>query len=322
MNEILKLIDITTKFNIGDKELIAVNNVSLKLNEDEMIGIVGESGCGKSMTANSIIGLIPHPGKITNGKILFKGKDLLKIDEKEYREIRGSNISTVSQDPISSLNPSFNIFWHFNEVIKAHRKDIGRKILLEMIIELLGKVGIPDASKKIFQYPHQFSGGMRQRVVIAMALILKPSVVIADEPTTALDVTTQEEIFNLIEKLKNELGISFIIISHDLNLISERCNRTYVMYSGEIVESGNSEDIFNNPKHPYTQGLLNAIPALSPDIEKLETIDGEVQDLMNLPKDCYFASRCKFVEDCCKKGKPDLYMTEQGRFVKCFRYKN
>ena len=317
---LLQVKNLTTKFRFSGKDLIAVNNVNLAINKKEIVGLVGESGCGKSMTAFSILKIVPFPGEITDGEVLFKGMNLLNLNDREIRKIRGNEISLVYQDPLSSLNPSFNIYWQLNEVVRAHKSNLNEKGN-SIIIDTLKKVGIPDPEKKVFQYPHQYSGGMRQRVVIAMAIILGASLVIADEPTTALDVTTQREIFDLNEILKEELGISFIVISHDLYLIAERCDRIYVMYSGEIVETGSSEEIFNNPLHPYTKGLLKAIPGLSPDIEKLGTIDGEVQDLMNLPEGCFFQDRCTLVDAECRNNRQILIEIGSNRLVRCHKVK-
>jgi len=318
---ILELHHVTTKFRLGEKELIAVNDVSLEIREKEIVGIVGESGCGKSMTAFSILRIVPHPGQIVRGEILFKGQNLLKMNRKQMRMMRGDGISLVYQDPLSSLNPSFTIYWHLSEVLKAHRPQLSKKEKYDLIIDSLKKVRIPNPEQKVWQYPHQFSGGMRQRVVIAMALILNSSLIIADEPTTALDVTTQKEIFNLIEKLKEELFVSFIVISHDLHLIGERCDRIYVMYSGQIVESGSSTKIFNTPLHPYTIGLLDSIPELGPHIQELATIEGEVQNLIDLPQGCFFSPRCKFANKICHNTRQESKQVENGRMVRCWKVK-
>lgn len=299
--------------------MTAVNNVDLQIKEKEIVGLVGESGCGKSMTAFSILRIVPHPGEIISGEIIFKGRDLLKLKEKEIRKIRGSDISLIYQDPLSSLNPSYNIFWQLNEVINSHDKKLGKKEKLNWIVEYLKKVGIQEADNKIYQFPHQFSGGMRQRVVISMAILLGSSLIIADEPTTALDVTTQKDIFSLIEKLREDLGVSFIVISHDLYLIAERCDRIYVMYSGEIVEMATSDQLFNDPLHPYTKGLLGAIPKLVSGQEKLETIRGEVQDLINLPEGCFFANRCSLKEKRCLEERQILRKTHDDRLVRCWK---
>jgi peptide/nickel transport system ATP-binding protein/oligopeptide transport system ATP-binding protein len=320
--KILELKHVTTRFRFGGKELIAVNDVSMVVYEKEIVGLVGESGCGKSMTAFSILGIVPLPGEIIRGEIYFKGKNILKLGYKEMRKIRGGGISLIYQDPLSSLNPSFNIYWHLNEILKAHKPGLKRREKFELVINSLKKVGIVNPEEKIFQYPHQFSGGMRQRVVIAMSLLLNPSLIIADEPTTSLDVTTQKEIFNLIEKLKEELSISFIVISHDLYLIGERCDRIYVMYSGEIVESGYSHDIFDKPLHPYTAGLFESIPKLDLVSEELGTIKGEVQNLMDLADECFFSSRCKYADAICRSKRPVLENVNGYRMVRCWKARN
>lgn len=324
LRKLLEIRNLTTIFKFDEKILTAVNNVNITINEGEIVGLVGESGCGKSMTSFSILKMVPHPGKIINGEIYYKEKDLLKLNEKDMIKIRGSGISLVCQDPLSSLNPSFNIYWHLNEVISAHKPHLNKKEKYEMMIASMTKVGIPDAKNKIFLYPHQFSGGMRQRIVITMALIngTKGSLIIADEPTTALDVTTQKDIFNLIEKLREEMGLTFIVISHDLYLISERCDRVYVMYSGEIVEEANSTDLFTNPLHPYTRGLIKSIPGFSSNVEKLDTIRGEVQDLVNLPKGCFFGNRCNMSENKCKEYRQELRELYPGRMVRCWKVLN
>jgi oligopeptide/dipeptide ABC transporter ATP-binding protein len=299
--------------------LIAVNDVSLDIRKKEIVGIVGESGCGKSMTIRTILGIVPPPGKVVAGRILFEGQDLLAFGESQLRTVRGDRISLVYQDPLSSLNPSFTIYWHFNEILRAHRPGTPRSARVAAIIEALRTVRIPNPEQKMWQYPHQFSGGMRQRVAIAMAMLLRPSIIIADEPTTALDVTTQKEIFNLIEKMREELSMSFLVISHDLRLISERCDRIYVMYSGQVIESGSSGEIFDRPLNPYTQGLLDSIPSLDPDVKELKTIDGEVQNLADLPKGCFFAPRCSQAEDRCRSEAQVLRRISSTRSVRCWK---
>jgi oligopeptide/dipeptide ABC transporter ATP-binding protein len=271
------------------------------------------------MTIRTILGIVPPPGKVVAGRILFEGQDLLAFGESQLRTVRGDRISLVYQDPLSSLNPSFTIYWHFNEILRAHRPGTPRSARVAAIIEALRTVRIPNPEQKMWQYPHQFSGGMRQRVAIAMAMLLRPSIIIADEPTTALDVTTQKEIFNLIEKMREELSMSFLVISHDLRLISERCDRIYVMYSGQVIESGSSGEIFDRPLNPYTQGLLDSIPSLDPDVKELKTIDGEVQNLADLPKGCFFAPRCSQAEDRCRSEAQVLRRISSTRSVRCWK---
>jgi len=297
---------------------VAVNDVSLEIDQGEIVGIVGESGCGKSMTAFSILGIVPHPGRVEAGSIRFKGHDLLAMTETEIRRVRGRQISLVYQDPLSSLNPSFSILWHFEELFAAHGVRQSSRNRLRVVIEALKRVRIPDPEQKIHQYPHQLSGGMRQRVVIAMALALQPAIIIADEPTTALDVTTQKEIFNLIERLRQELSISYIVISHDLFLLGERCDRIYVMYAGQIVEAGPSTSVFREPLHPYSSGLVRSIPRLDTNAPELHTIRGEVQNLMDLPSGCFFSNRCPMAEDRCG-GPQELREVRPGRSVRCWK---
>jgi oligopeptide/dipeptide ABC transporter ATP-binding protein len=318
---LLELQNVTTTFHFGERTLVAVNNVSMQIREQEIVGIVGESGCGKSMTAFSILGIVPHPGRVESGHIIFNGKDLLSMRYRNMRRLRGSAISLVYQDPLSSLNPSFPVLWHFGEVLRAHGKRTSPRQTARIAVESLQKVKIPSPEDKIHQYPHQLSGGMRQRIVIALSLLLKPRIIIADEPTTALDVTTQKEIFNLIEWLKQEFSISFIVISHDLNLLGERCDRIYVMYSGQVVEAGSSEEIFQHPLHPYTQGLINSVPRLDSREENLSIIRGEVQNLMELPHGCFFQKRCDFVEQKCISTLQELRAVENQREVRCWKAK-
>jgi oligopeptide/dipeptide ABC transporter ATP-binding protein len=315
----LRLEGVTASFTSGPVSLIAVNDVSLDIRKKEIVGIVGESGCGKSMTIRTVLGIVPPPGKVVAGRILFEGQDLLAFGENQLRTVRGNRISLVYQDPLSSLNPSFTIYWHFNEILRAHRPRMARSARVAAIIEALRTVRIPNPEQKMWQYPHQFSGGMRQRVAIAMAMLLRPSIIVADEPTTALDVTTQKEIFNLIEKMREELSMSFLVISHDLRLISERCDRIYVMYSGQVIESGSSQEIFDQPLNPYTRGLLDSSPSLDPDIKELKTIDGEVQNLADLPKGCFFAPRCSEAEDRCRSEEQVLRRISSTRSVRCWK---
>ena len=273
--KILEIQNLKTEFQISKRHITAVNNISLDLRHGEMIGLVGESGCGKSMTAYSILQIVPKPGRITNGIIKYNGGDLIQKDDKYLQKIRGKEISLVFQDPLSSLNPVYNIFWHFNEVYKAHGSKLSKTERIVEVTNLLKTVGIQDPQDKIYNFPHQFSGGMRQRVVIALALLLKPKIIIADEPTTSLDVTTQRAIFDLLKKLRETLEVSIIVISHDLFLITEQCDRVFVMYAGEIMESGTAEQIIKEPLHPYTTGLINSIPSLKPNNSFLEVIPGE-----------------------------------------------
>jgi len=301
------------------RRLVAIRDVSLHVDAGEIVGIVGESGCGKSQTAYSVLQIVPEPGKITGGEIYFCGENLLGKTEAELRSVRGKEISLVFQDPLSSLNPVYDIFWHFNEVFNAHGIDSPRKERIGIVVDLLRTVGIAEPEKKLHFYPHQFSGGMRQRVVIALALLLHPKLIIADEPTTALDVTTQRAIFDLLKSLREKLGVSIIVISHDLYLIAEQCDRIYVMYSGEIMESGRAEDLFGAPLHPYSIGLMNSIPSVESNQEELRVIQGELANAFDkdLPG-CCFADRCSLADEKCTRGKPPL-VSRGSRQVKCLK---
>ncbi len=302
------------------RHLIAVRDSSLNVDMGEIVGIVGESGCGKSITAYSILRIVPEPGQITSGEINFLGEDLLRKSSVEIRNIRGKEITLICQDPLSSLNPVYDIFWHFNEIFTAHGIPKSRTEKIDQTIELLRTVGIVQPEKKLHQYPHQFSGGMRQRVVIAMAMLLHPKLIIADEPTTALDVTTQRAIFDLLCGLRDKLGISMIVISHDLYLIAEQCDRMYVMYGGEIMESGRADEVFSKPLHPYSAGLMDSIPSLTFHQDHLQGIKGEFSSVFeeNL-KGCCFAGRCDRMGEECLTIRPEMREIKEGRFVRCLK---
>jgi oligopeptide/dipeptide ABC transporter ATP-binding protein len=298
----------------------AVDGVNFDVKPGETLGIVGESGSGKSITAMSILGLIPTPpGKIVDGEILFKGEDLLKKSESQMRQIRGKEISMVFQDPMTSLNPVFSVEKQMVETILAHEK-VTKKQARERAIELLNLVGIPDPSKRVRNYPHEFSGGMRQRVMIAMALACNPSLLIADEPTTALDVTIQAQILELFKKMQRELDMAIIMITHDLGVVAEVCDRVMVMYAGKPAEFTETKKLFDQGKHPYTLGLMNSIPKISPNKEKLVPITGLPPNLSDLPKGCSFAPRCKHVMDRCLSIDPTLHEVDENHLVRCLLY--
>ncbi len=316
--ELLKVSDLKAAFHLDRGDLLAVRGVSFSIHEGETLGLVGESGCGKSVSAFSVLKLISPPGEITGGEILWKGKDLISLDEKELRKIRGKEISMIFQEPMTSLNPVMTIGSQIAEVYRIH-SGLSKKESLELACEMLGKVGIPDPEKRLNSYPHQFSGGMRQRVMTAMALAASPSLLIADEPTTALDVTIQAQIMKLLTDLRRERGMSMLLISHDLGLVSSSADRIAVMYAGEIVEYGPSEDVMKAPLHPYTQGLLKAVPSISGPRERLYTIPGTVPVLFTEPEGCAFCSRCSQADDSCWKQKVPL-CTVNGRQVRCLKY--
>ena len=319
---LLKIRNLHTYFFTDEGVAKAVDGVDLELEEGGTLGVVGESGCGKSVTALSIMRLIPDPpGKITNGEILFQGTDLLHISEAEMRKIRGRYISMIFQEPMTSLNPVFQIGDQISEVLRLH-EGMSRKDAWNQSIEMLKMVGIPAPERRVYEYPHQLSGGMRQRAMIAMALACSPKLMIADEPTTALDVTIQAQILELVNRLKKEKGMSVILITHNLGVIAETAQRVAVMYAGRIVEYADVRPIFASPKHPYTQGLLQSIPRLDQDQgrkKRLEAIPGLVPSLLELPKGCKFSNRCKFVFDRCVE-EPPLIEVAPGHLVRCWLY--
>lgn len=309
----------TSFFDDDDFEIKAVDGVSFQLPKGKTLGIVGESGSGKSITALSILRLIAKNGKIIGGEILFNGKDLTKLSEKEIREIRGNDISMIFQEPMTSLNPVYTIGKQIYEALKVHQgmdKEQGEK----RVIELLELVGIPSPKERFKQYPHELSGGMRQRVMIAMALACNPKLLIADEPTTALDVTIQAQILELINSLQEELGMSVIMITHDLGVVAETCDYVAVMYGGQVVEYQEVKELFKNPKHPYTVGLLNSMPRHDVDVDVLEPIKGNVPSVRNMPKGCRFAPRCPFATELCAKELPELRRENDGSEIRCWIY--
>lgn len=323
MDEVLlEVKNLKTYFFTDEGIVKAVDDVSFFLRRGESLGIVGESGSGKSVTALSIMRLIQDPpGKILGGEILFKGEDLLKKKEEEMRDVRGNKISMIFQDPMTSLNPVFTIGDQIMEAIILHQK-LDKASARRKAIEMLELVRIPEAEKRIDEYPHQFSGGMRQRVMIAMALSCNPEILIADEPTTALDVTIQAQIIELIKQLQRELGMSLILITHDMGVVAETCHNVIVMYAGKIVEYGNVLTIFKNPSHPYTIGLLESVPRLDIRKERLKAIEGQPPDLVALPNYCYYAERCPYRTEDCFNQIPELIEVEPGHFSRCIYAKS
>jgi oligopeptide transport system ATP-binding protein len=303
---LLQVDRLVTAFKLESGILRAVDQVSFSINRGETLGLVGESGCGKSVTSLSILRLIASPpGRIESGKILFAGKDLVTLPEAEMRSMRGNRISMIFQEPMTSLNPVFTIGDQIAEVFRIHQK-ASRSEARQKAIEMLNLVKIPAPESRIDDYPHQLSGGMRQRVMIAMALACRPQLLIADEPTTALDVTIQAQILDLIQKLQKELNMAVLLITHDLGVVAEVCDRVVVMYAGRVVEEGSVYQLFNDPRHPYTHGLLKSIPKLGHRSEYLQTIEGTVPSLMQLPQGCRFQTRCPKVHEACRKGEPPL----------------
>lgn len=294
----------------------AVDDVSISVEKGEVLGIVGESGCGKSITSLSILRLVPPPGKIVSGKIILEGQNLLELPESKMRSIRGNRAALIPQDPMTSLNPVYTIGDQIIEAIELHQK-VSRKQARQRAIEVLDKVRIPQAAQRIDDYPHQFSGGMRQRVMIAMALSCEPRLLIADEPTTALDVTVQAQILDLMRQIQKEQGMSIILITHDLGVVAEMCDTVAVMYAGSIVEYAKVHELFANPKHPYTVGLLNSVP--KPHTTRLSPIEGQPPSLVDLPVGCRFADRCPLATDDCRKALPPLEEKDasKGHLVRC-----
>lgn len=319
---ILDVKNLTTRFFTDEGVVHAVEDVSFSLSEGEVLGVVGESGCGKSVMSLSLMKLVREPGRIVSGEILLSeasgaSSDIAKVSDKTLRQIRGKRMGMIFQEPMTSLNPVYTIGNQIREAITVH-EDLSRRDADERVLEMLKLVGIPEPKRRMKEYPHQLSGGMRQRAMIAMALACSPDVLIADEPTTALDVTIQAQILDLILKLKNELGMSVVLVTHDLGVVAETADRVMVMYAGRIVESGAVKQIFSEPKHPYTQGLLKSIPPLEKTTGRLPTIPGRVPSLAHLPRGCAFADRCPKVKDRCRSEDVPEDPCSVGRLVRCF----
>ncbi len=326
MKKILEVKDLATHFFTDKGVVKAVDGISFDLYEGQTLGVVGESGCGKSITAMSILRLIEEPGKIVNGSIKYNDFDITKAPLKDMMQIRGNEISMIFQEPMTSLNPVFRIGDQIVESLELHRK-LNKKEGRQKAIEMLDIVGIPRAERVVDDYPHQLSGGMRQRVMIAMALACDPKILIADEPTTALDVTIQAQILSLMNDLKDDTGTSIMLITHDLGVVAQMADHVLVMYSGKVVESASVIELYQNPKHPYTEGLLSSIPDLTKERKRLNTIEGIVPNPMDLPKGCYFAPRCKYVMDKCWEEEPGIYFIDKAdkgstHYAKCFLYEN
>jgi oligopeptide transport system ATP-binding protein len=318
MASLLQVKDLQTQFFTQDGVVKAVNGISYELNEGETLGIVGESGSGKSVGVMSLMRLIPSPpGKIVGGEVLFEGRDLLKVSDDEIRSIRGNKIAMIFQDPMTSLNPVIPIGRQIGEALQLHL-GMDKQQARQRTIELLEMVGIPSAADRLNNYPHQFSGGMRQRVMIAMGLSCNPQLLIADEPTTALDVTIQAQIVDLVNRLKEEIGMAIIWITHDLGVVAGLADRVIVMYGGVIVEEAAVMDLYQNPRHPYTLGLLGSIPRLDEDRpEKLTSVEGLPPDLVDYPPGCPFYARCNYRVDDCQKGLPPLKTISPGHKAAC-----
>jgi oligopeptide/dipeptide ABC transporter ATP-binding protein len=316
---ILQINNLQTYYDTQHGVVKAVDDVSFEVFKEDFFGLVGESGCGKSTLGHSIPRLIRQPGRIVNGEIIFKNQNLLKKTETEMRDLRGSEISMIFQDPTNSLNPVFNIGGQIEESIILHRH-LRKPEAKKEVIEVLRSVGIPDPERIVNQYPHEYSGGMKQRVMIAIALCCQPSLLIADEPTTNLDVTIQAQILDLLKLIRKIHETTMILITHNLGVVAETCERVGVMYAGKIVELGDTINIFKNPKHPYTIALLSAVPRIDIESEKLASIPGSVPDLISPPKGCNFCPRCKYSTTKCMNNTPKLENITEDHFVACYNY--
>lgn len=325
---LLEVQELNSIFPSGGNIVRAVNDVSFTLREGEILGVVGESGCGKSTLLLSLLRLIRYPGKVESGQIFFRGQDLLQLGDREMRDLRGREISMIFQDPLSTLNPAYTVGEQIRESLRLHNivssnrmpwpfDGVRRAQEKERVIQIMNEVGIPSPMDRYASYPHQFSGGMQQRTLIAIALACSPALLLADEPTTALDVTIQAQIINLMKQINRERGTAIILITHDLGLASEFCDRISVMYAGRFVEQGTVDEIVENPQHPYTQGLLNCRPRIGERDQTIRPIPGNVPSLANLPDGCAFASRCPHVRDVCSQGPIPMFETDPGHLNRC-----
>ena len=315
---VLSVQDLHTSFFTDSGEVKAVNGVSFNLGRGKILGIVGESGSGKSVTAYSIMQILDDDGKVKSGKVLYNGQNVLEFDKKQMRDFRGEKCSMIFQDPMTSLNPTFTVGNQLNEAIRLHTDRKTKKAATERSVELLTMVGVNEPEKRVKQYPYELSGGMRQRVMIAMALACEPDILIADEPTTALDVTIQAQILELMKDLQKRLGMSIILVSHDLGVIASMCDEIIVMYGGRVCERGTADDIFYRPAHEYTKGLLRSIPNIANMKERLVPIAGTPINLLNMPKGCAFCSRCDNALKICLEQVPEEMMMPDGHYASCW----
>lgn len=317
-DKLLEVKNLNVGFVNKGKTIPVLSDVEFSVGKGETLCIVGESGCGKSLTSLSIMGLIPANGKVTSGQILFNGEDLVRKNKKEISKIRGNQISMIFQEPMTSLNPVQTVGKQIAESVRLHR-GLGKREAMEKATDMLRIVGIPSPEKRIHDYPFEMSGGMRQRVMIAMALVCNPNLLIADEPTTALDVTTQAQILGLMNRLKKELNMSIVMITHDLGVVSEIADRVLVMYAGKVIEESDTKTLISNPKHPYTQGLIESIPKLNEEQDELPTIKGSVPSIGNMPKGCRFSTRCIYAKKRCHECEPTLEGQDQHK-VSCWMH--
>lgn len=322
MENVLEIKNLKTYFFTRRGVVPAVDGVDMRIGKGQVIGVVGESGCGKSMTAMSIVRLLSYPGKIVEGEILLEGQDLAQASEKRMREIRGNDISVIFQEPMTSLNPVLTVGKQVREAVLLHQK-VSKKEARERVIEMFRQVGIPEPEERYRSYPHQLSGGLRQRVMIAMAMICNPKLLLADEPTTALDVTIEAQILHLMKQLQEKRGTAILLITHNLGVVAEICDYVYVMYAGKIVEQADVFTLFREPLHPYTSGLIRSIPKVHEQEgggQRLYTIKGMVPNLLHMPEGCAFCPRCEHATERCRLEKPELYDRGDGHRVRCFLY--
>lgn len=318
---VLDIRNLKSHFFTAKGEVPAVDGVTIQVPPGKIIGIVGESGCGKSMTAMSVMGLLRYPGRVVKGSITLDGRDITHLSPRELAKVRGNEISMIFQEPMTSLNPVYPVGRQVREAILQHQK-ISKEEARKRVLEIFQAVGIPEPEKRYNSYPHQLSGGLRQRVMIGMAMVCRPKVMIADEPTTALDVTIEAQILQLMKKLCREQGTSIILITHNMGVVAEICDYVYVMYAGKVMEQAETFELFEHTEHPYTAGLLKSIPRLDEKVDRLYTIEGVVPNLLHLPAGCNFCTRCKEASERCFMEKPCLYQTRDGHGVRCFKYES
>ena len=318
-NNVLEIRGLNSYFFTEKGVAPAVDGLDLDIPKGKIIGLVGESGCGKSMTAKSIMGLLKYPGRVAGGSIRFEDQDLTRLSDKELRKICGNDISMIFQEPMTSLNPVLKVGRQVRETLLVHNPTMSKAEAKQRVVERFPRVGIPEAEKRYDCYPHELSGGLRQRVMIAMAMVCKPKLLIADEPTTALDVTIEAQILRLMKELRDETGMSVLIITHNMGVVAEICDYVYVMYAGKIMEQAETFELFDHTMHPYTKGLLDSIPRIGQNAERLHTIPGVVPNLLHLSQGCPFSNRCEYATDQCRTEKAQLHPVAPDHQVRCFR---
>ena len=318
-NNVLEIRGLNSYFFTEKGVAPAVDGLDLDIPKGKIIGLVGESGCGKSMTAKSIMGLLKYPGRVGGGSIRFEDQDLTRLSDKELRKICGNDISMIFQEPMTSLNPVLKVGRQVRETLLVHNPTMSKAEAKQRVVEMFQRVGIPEAEKRYDCYPHELSGGLRQRVMIAMAMVCKPKLLIADEPTTALDVTIEAQILRLMKELRDETGMSVLIITHNMGVVAEICDYVYVMYAGKIMEQAETFELFDHTMHPYTKGLLDSIPRIGQNAERLHTIPGVVPNLLHLSQGCPFSNRCEYATDQCRTEKAQLHPVAPDHQVRCFR---